>query len=210
MSGGESVRAIRSLLMLVKWKVKRRRQNLGALKGLGVPSYISESAKFTYREGVEIGRYCRIGKECTINGEGGVVIGEGTILAPHVVVLSSSHEYDQEDYLPYGMAESLRPVVIGEGVWIGWGALICPGVNIHDGAVVGVGAVVSKDVPSGYVVVGNPAKCVKQRESAKVLQKPLDEERFILKKLYEDNQIKPSRGKMDDSHGIVREWKSNR
>jgi acetyltransferase-like isoleucine patch superfamily enzyme len=53
-----------------------------------------------------------------------------------------------------------RPVTVGDGVWIGTGAIILPGVTIGDGAVVGAGSVVTSDVKSGTVVAGNPARVI--------------------------------------------------
>lgn len=56
-----------------------------------------------------------------------------------------------------------KPIIIGNGVWIGAEAIICPGVTIGDGAVVAAGAVVTKDVQPWTVVGGNPAKYIKER-----------------------------------------------
>lgn len=56
-----------------------------------------------------------------------------------------------------------KPITVGNGVWIGADAIICPGVTIGEGAVVAAGAVVTKDVPSWSVVGGNPAKFIKER-----------------------------------------------
>ncbi|KAJ2309551.1 hypothetical protein H4S02_009855, partial [Coemansia sp. RSA 2611] len=53
------------------------------------------------------------------------------------------------------------PVKIGDGVWVGGGAVILPGVTIGDGVTIGAGSVVTKDVPDNVVVVGNPARIVK-------------------------------------------------
>lgn len=55
------------------------------------------------------------------------------------------------------------PITIGNGVWIGAEAIICPGVTIGDGAVIAAGAVVTKDVPAWTVVGGNPARFIKER-----------------------------------------------
>lgn len=65
-----------------------------------------------------------------------------------------------------------EPIVIGNGVWIGAEAIICPGVTIGDGAVIAAGAVVTKDVPAWAVVGGNPAKFIKERpiDKAKMIQ----------------------------------------
>ncbi|MET0292557.1 MAG: DapH/DapD/GlmU-related protein, partial [Steroidobacteraceae bacterium] len=51
-----------------------------------------------------------------------------------------------------------RPIVIGRNVWIGAGALVLPGVTIGDDALIGAGSVVTRDVPAGTTVVGNPAR----------------------------------------------------
>jgi maltose O-acetyltransferase len=58
--------------------------------------------------------------------------------------------------------ESARPIVIGDDVWIGGGAIILAGVSIGDRAVIGAGSVVTRDVPADVVVVGNPAKIVRR------------------------------------------------
>ncbi|MNN96997.1 Maltose O-acetyltransferase [compost metagenome] len=59
--------------------------------------------------------------------------------------------------------ESARPIRIGRNVWIGGGAIVLPGVTIGDDAVVGAGSVVTRDVPAGATVVGNPARAVPAR-----------------------------------------------
>ncbi|MBL3563680.1 acyltransferase [Rhodovulum sulfidophilum] len=99
-----------------------------------------------------------------INAQGGVTLGDGTILAPEVVILSSSHDYKQGALLPYDVYDVRRPVEIGRGVWLGYRAMICPGVRIGDGAIVAMGAVVTRDVASGEVVGGNPAKPLSRRD----------------------------------------------
>ena len=57
--------------------------------------------------------------------------------------------------------EFAKPVEIGNDVWIGGGAIICPGVTIGNGVVIGAGAVVTKDVPDNVFYAGNPAKIIK-------------------------------------------------
>ncbi|WP_293825101.1 sugar O-acetyltransferase [uncultured Brevundimonas sp.] len=62
--------------------------------------------------------------------------------------------------------ETARPIVIGDDVWIGGGAIVLAGVTIEDRSVIGAGSVVTKDVPSDVVVVGNPAKIVRRLAAA--------------------------------------------
>lgn len=85
-----------------------------------------------------------------------VSIGEGTAIGPAVQILAADHPRDpglRRQKLRFG-----RPVTIGANVWIGGGAIILPGVTIGDDAIVGAGSVVTRDVPAGATVVGNPAR----------------------------------------------------
>ncbi|MEL7141987.1 MAG: acyltransferase [Cyanobacteria bacterium J06573_11] len=188
-----------SLLRSLYYSWRRKKQRLNKVKQLHRPTFIHIEAVFKFPEKIEIGRYCRIGKYCNIDGEGGVTIGDGTLLAPHVTLLSSSHQYDQQEMLPYSSADKALGIVIGRGCWIGWGAMVAPGVVIGDGAVVGMGAVVTKNVEAGSVVVGNPAKAVKQRDIAFV-QQAVENEHFYLKLLSEKQIARSGRAPDKNQH----------
>ncbi|HEX8192151.1 MAG TPA: sugar O-acetyltransferase [Allosphingosinicella sp.] len=85
-----------------------------------------------------------------------VSIGEGTAIGPAVQILAADHPRDprlRRQNVRFG-----KPVSIGANVWIGGGAIILPGVTIGDDAIVGAGSVVTRDVPAGATVVGNPAR----------------------------------------------------
>jgi maltose O-acetyltransferase len=85
-----------------------------------------------------------------------VRIGERTQIGPGVQILAADHPRE-----PARRATGLefgRPVRIGRNVWIGAGALILPGVSVGDDALVGAGSVVTRDVPAGATVMGNPAR----------------------------------------------------
>lgn len=126
------------------------------------------SARLRHPTRISLGRYIYIGPGCDLNAQGGITIGDGTILAPEVVILSSSHDYNESELLPYDGYDVHRPVTVGKGVWIGYRAMICPGVSVGDGAVVAMGAVVTRNVSAGQVVGGNPAKPIGQRDSAAI------------------------------------------
>lgn len=108
--------------------------------------------------------HLRVGNAVSINAfvhiwaQGGVTIGDSTLIASHVAITSLTHRTDAKIY-----SESLvgRPVEIGRNVWIGSHAVVLPGVRIGDGAIVGAGAVVTKDVAPGDIVGGVPAVSIR-------------------------------------------------
>lgn len=97
-----------------------------------------------------------------------VIIGDNCIIATHVKLISTNHNYLSKDILirdqGFGDEYAKKGIKIGNDCWIGAGACILPGVNLGDGVVVGSMAVVTKDVDPYSVVVGNPAKVIKVRE----------------------------------------------
>lgn len=180
------------ILNAVTTYYRRKKQRLHEIK-LNKPTYIHDTATFVFHKNISIGKYCRIGHECHIDGEGGVTIGDGTILASRVVILSSSHAYKQNELLPYSGADELLPVQIGKGCWLGWGALIKPGITIGDGAIIAMGSVVTKNVEAGQVVAGNPAVVVNNRDQATDIEKMVKEEKFFLKNVLENNFVREKR-----------------
>ena len=81
-------------------------------------------------------------------------------LAPHVVISSATHPLNAK--VRSSGEEFAKPIVIGNNVWIGSSATICPGVTIGNDVVIGAGAVVVKDVPDSVVVAGVPAKIIRK------------------------------------------------
>ena len=93
---------------------------------------------------------------CTILDTAPVTIGAGSLLGPGVHIYCAEHHKDAAQRKA-GL-EIAKPVTIGTDVWVGGGAIILPGVTIGDGAIIGAGSVVTRTVPSGVTVVGNPAR----------------------------------------------------
>ena len=83
-------------------------------------------------------------------------VGDGCQIGPAVQVLAADHPRDPA--LRRQGFESGSPVRIGRNVWIGGGAIILPGVTVGDDVIIGAGSVVTRDVPSGATVAGNPAR----------------------------------------------------
>lgn len=98
-----------------------------------------------------------INSGCHFQDQGGITIGEGSLIGHNVVLATLNHDMDPEHRKDLHPA----PIKIGKHVWIGANATVCPGVTIGDGAVVAAGAVVTKDVPANTVVGGVPAKVIR-------------------------------------------------
>jgi len=91
-----------------------------------------------------------------------VTIGNSALFGSNVVIMDCDGHSVQKRNSPDEVADLIvKPVHIGEDVWIGYGAVILKGVTIGSNAVIGAGSIVSKDVPAGAVVAGNPAKIIK-------------------------------------------------
>lgn len=110
-------------------------------------------------KGADIGIGCIIGDRTGIGVNS--LIGAGTIfkgnsmMGPEVHIYTSNHRYDEEKHRFEGDTET-RPVIIGSNTWVGYGAIILPGVRIGNNAIIGAGSVVTKDVPPGVMAAGNP------------------------------------------------------
>ncbi len=106
---------------------------------------------------IHIGKNVFINCCCHFQDQGGITIGDGSLIGSHVVLATINHGQDpaqRGDNLPY-------PIIIGKNVWIGSHATILPGVTVGDGAIVAAGAVVTKNVLPNAIVGGVPAKIIK-------------------------------------------------
>lgn len=99
-----------------------------------------------------------------LSGEGGLILEEEVLVGPGAKILSAGHEIDGPPVSIFGHSLTYGRICIRHGAWIGAGAIIAEGVTVGSGAVVGAGSVVTRDVPPGAVVVGNPARFLRWRE----------------------------------------------
>ena len=96
---------------------------------------------------------------CTILDCNHISIGDNCLLAPHVCISAATHPLDP--HLRANGDELTAPITMGNNVWIGANATICPGVTLGNNVVVGAGAVVTKSFPDNVVIGGVPAKVIK-------------------------------------------------
>lgn len=107
---------------------------------------------------LKLGKNIFINSGCKIQDQGGVSIGDGTLIGHNVVIATLNHNQNpikRGNIIP-------APVKIGKNVWIGANATICPGVEIGNGAIIAAGAVVTNDVAKETIVGGVPAKIIKK------------------------------------------------
>ena len=112
------------------------------------------------------GRYVHFGKnvyanfDLTLVDDTHIYVGDGTMFGPNVTIATAGHPIDPElraRGLQYNM-----PVRIGKNCWLGAGVIVLPGVTIGDNVVIGAGSVVTKDIPSNVLAVGNPCRVLRE------------------------------------------------
>jgi acetyltransferase-like isoleucine patch superfamily enzyme len=99
-----------------------------------------------------------------LSGEGGLEIGDEVLIGCHVKLLSAGHAVDDGELSIWRNPLTHARVAIEPGAWIGAAAIVLPGVRIGAGAVIGAGSVVTRDVPGGAIVAGNPARLIRYRK----------------------------------------------
>jgi maltose O-acetyltransferase len=112
-----------------------------------------------YGSHIHLGTRVFFNFNCVVLDVAEVSIGDFTLFAPAVQILTATHPLNAE---LRRTREFAKPITIGADVWVGGGAIICPGVTIGDRAVIGAGSVVTKDIPAGVVAFGNPCRVARE------------------------------------------------
>lgn len=113
-----------------------------------------------YGDGIRIGARTFVNFNCTMLDGAPIAVGDDCLIASGVQLITATHPIDPD---PRRAAlEQALPVTIGDGVWLGAGAIVCPGVSIGENTAVGAGSVVTRDLPAGVVAYGNPARVARE------------------------------------------------
>jgi len=121
-------------------------------------THIDRGNLFIAPGNIEIGEDVSIGKNNLFQSRDKIIIGDHVNISGYSYFLTGSHDVQSSDF-----KSIYAPIRIGNYVWIGTNCTILPGVTIGDGAVIGAGSVVTKDIPSYKIAVGSPAKPIADR-----------------------------------------------
>jgi acetyltransferase-like isoleucine patch superfamily enzyme len=166
--------------LMVTWPVRPLMHGIAAVGGiLGRIASLANTARLfpgsqdcychwtvevKYPGRITLGRGVIIGQRCTVGAAAPVVLGDHVHLSKGVYVETAGLDFSAP--LPYPHVS--KPIIIGEGVWIGAEAMILGGVTIGAGCIIGAGAVISKDVPPRTIVTGQPTRSRLMADAAAV------------------------------------------
>lgn len=139
----------------------------------GLPLFICErfgggfiGAKTTliHPENIFLGRNAYVnGGMIAASPEAKIIIGDNCMVSYDVHMRVDSHRHDSTEVPMITQGHSHKDIILGNDVWVGYGAQIMSGVTVGPGSIVAAGAVVTKDIPAFSVVVGVPARVIKKR-----------------------------------------------
>jgi len=137
-----------------------RRWILRELFGAGGESIWMQPPFFCdYGSNILLGERVFFNFNCVVLDVAQVKIGDYTLFGPSVQIYTATHPMNAE---LRRKQEFAKPIEIGSDVWVGGGAIICPGVRIGSRAVIGAGSVVTRDIPDGVFAAGNPCRVIRE------------------------------------------------
>ena len=138
---------------------ERVRELLSNLFGSSVDESVTVFPPFAadFGKNITVGKRIFINAGCKFQDQGGIIIGDDCLIGHNTVLATLNHDLDPDKRADLHPA----PIIIGRNVWIGANVTVLPGVTIGDNAVIAAASVVTKDVPANTVVVGSPARVVR-------------------------------------------------
>ncbi len=142
------------------------------LGGQGENVWITPPFYADYGNNIYFGNNCEVNMNCTFLDDNRIVIGNNALIAPNVQIYTAFHPTNakerfgepREDGSFVFCKTQTAPVIIGDNVWIGGGAIILPGVTIGNNVVIGAGSIVTKDIPDDVVACGNPCRVIRKNQ----------------------------------------------
>ena len=151
-------------------EVEIRAEILSSLLGeMGSGTFFQGPITFHYGTHTKVGKNCFFNFNLTVQDDADVTIGDRCNFGPNVTIVTPHHPMiaKEREHLLDEAGNRVRlcwakPVVIGNDCWFGANVVVCPGVTIGDGCVIGAGSVVTRDVPANCFAAGNPARVVRE------------------------------------------------
>ena len=128
-------------------------------KSVGRTVWIEPDFRCEFGKNIVIEDNVYINFGCVILDCAEVTIGSNSLLGPNIGIYTVNHAINADERIQGGCQS--KPVYIGKNVWIGGDVKILAGVSIGDDSIVGAGSIVTKDVPSGVIAVGNPCRVIR-------------------------------------------------
>ena len=149
---------------------KRKQELLREIFGsMGKGVHVDIDFHCEYGKHIFVGDKVIINMNCTFVDNNRIDIGNNVLIAPNVQIYTATHSIKINERMVHEWSESEEicrtyalPVKIEDGVWIGGGSIILPGVIIGQNSVIGAGSVVTHSIPANCVAVGNPCRVIKQ------------------------------------------------
>lgn len=129
-------------------------------------AFIYPGAWLDHSFNIHAGRSLAVNTGVFISARAPITFGNGVLVGPNVVIVSSNHRFDRPDLPISEQGHELAPIHIGDDCWIGANAVILAGVKVAEGTIVSAGAVVTRDTEPYSIVAGSPAQAIGQRPRA--------------------------------------------
>jgi maltose O-acetyltransferase len=132
---------------------------LAELFGTQTDAWVQPPFYCDYGTNIVLGTKVFFNFNCVVLDVAPVTIGSNVLFGPAVQIYTATHPVSAAERRTW--LESAKPITIGSDVWVGGGAIICPGVTIGERSVIGAGSVVTRDIPADVVVAGSPARIIR-------------------------------------------------
>ena len=143
---------------LREYKTQKIKKRNPGVRYIGWSTILGNPSNITVGQGSYIN-----GGELYAARDSHIIIGDNCMISYDVVIRTDMHNHDSLNIPMINQNITCKDIIIEDDVWIGYGAYIMPGVTIHQGAIIGAHAVVTKDIPQYAIAVGVPAKVIKYR-----------------------------------------------
>lgn len=129
-----------------------------------IPWYVHYTSRVVYWRNIQLGENVEPGANIAnyIQAGNGIIFGSNIRIGPNVSIISSNHNLDD-----YDKHDKVKPIRIGNDVWIAANCVILPGVTIGNNVVIGAGSIVNKDIPDNSIATGNPCREIKTKPGYK-------------------------------------------